>query len=376
MIYFDHAAAASVIPELRNIYAELIDEFSGNPEAAHQQGRQLRKKLDSLQRRIFAALLPQVTESEQSIIFSSDTAELLNAVGIMAGGQKKTLWLSPLDHPSVRAMGQRCFGNVEKFPLDNYGRICALPNTSAGAGDLAIISAVQSEIGLRQDLAEVITRIRQESPETVILVDGVQFAAFHAITPDMPLPDLLLISGSKLGAGSGAALLAMGSKSGIWRRKFAESRHKDYLTGRTDAVQAAALTYAVEYTLRTRDDAVKQLETLNQMLRKELENKLLPNGQNLRLTLPAELSAVNILHMLLPGYQSGVLVRMFSNENIMLASGSACESESGEPSAALTALGYNRKDSYSGLRLSLAKENTPEECRIFVQTLDRILKNY
>ena len=74
MIYFDHAAAASVIPELRNIYAELIDEFSGNPEAAHQQGRQLRKKLDSLQRRIFAALLPQVTESEQSIIFSSDTA--------------------------------------------------------------------------------------------------------------------------------------------------------------------------------------------------------------------------------------------------------------------------------------------------------------
>jgi cysteine desulfurase len=103
---------------------------------------------------------------------------------------------------------------------------------------------------------------------------------------------------------------------------------------------------------------------------------LLPNGSKCRFTVPAEAGAGNILHFMLPGYQAGVLVRMFSAEDIMLSSGSACQSESDEPSAVLQALNYSKSDAYSGIRVSLSGENTREEAEIFVQKLQQILQDY
>ena len=94
------------------------------------------------------------------------------------------------------------------------------------------------------------------------------------------------------------------------------------------------------------------------------------------MTVPADNSAVNILHIILPGYQAGVLVRMFSAEGIMLSSGSACQSESDEPSLVLQALKYSKSDSYSGLRISIAGSNTMEEAETLLVKLEKILKNY
>ena len=119
-----------------------------------------------------------------------------------------------------------------------------------------------------------------------------------------------------------------------------------------------------------------QAQKINAMLRNELADMRLPNGEKVILTVPEEAGAENILHLLLPGYQAGVLVRMFAAADIMLSSGSACESESGEPSAVLTALGYNRKLAYSGLRLSFSGNNSCKEAEIFLQTLKNILQDY
>ena len=94
------------------------------------------------------------------------------------------------------------------------------------------------------------------------------------------------------------------------------------------------------------------------------------------MTVPAESAANNILHLLLPGYQSGVLVRMFSAENIMLSAGSACQSETDEPSFILQALNFSKTDAFSGLRLSFSAENTLEEAGQFLLTMDKILRNY
>ena len=56
MIYLDHAAATPVADNLAAVCGELLKKYSGNPEAAHRQGHDLRKELKNLEKQIFSAV--------------------------------------------------------------------------------------------------------------------------------------------------------------------------------------------------------------------------------------------------------------------------------------------------------------------------------
>lgn len=374
MIFFDHAAAAGVRPEIASHYPELLQRYCGNPEAAHQLGYQLRKELQELQERLFAAVLPAGLKVDHHCFFGADGTELINSAGMLTGDLKSCVWASSLDHAAAAAMQKRCFGQTALFTLDNVGCITNLPN--GNAPKLVYISAVQSEIGVRQDAAQLIQSVRRAAPEAIILLDAVQSAAFYEYPADAPLPDLMLISGSKFGSPGGAALLASGRHCKFFREGFAQLRLKEYRIGKSDPLTAAMLTLAAESSQRSRREDLQKVTLINQYLRRELASFALPDGKTPRLTVPFPESAANILHFTLPGYQAGVLVRMFSAQDIMLSSGSACESESREPSRILSALKYSRNDAFSGLRLSFAVENTLSEAKTFLQELKNIIETY
>ena len=374
MIFFDHAAATGVRPEIASHYPELLRRYSGNPEAAHQLGYQLRKELQDLEERIFAAVLPAGLKVDHHCFFATDGTELINSAGMLAGDLKSCVWASSLDHAAAAAMQKRCFGQTALFTLDNIGLVTALP--AGNAPKLVYISAVQSEIGVRQNAAQLIHAVRQAAPEAIILLDAVQSAAFYEYPADAPLPDLMLLSGSKFGSPGGAALLASGRHCKFFREGFAQLRQKEYRIGKTDPLTAAMVTLAAESSQRSCREDLQKITQINQYLRQELEHFVLPGNKTPRLTVPLEKSAANIRHFTLPGYQAGVLVRMFSARNIMLSSGSACESESREPSRILSALKYSRNDAFSGLRLSFAVENTLSEAKTFLQELKNIIETY
>jgi cysteine desulfurase len=210
-----------------------------------------------------------------------------------------------------------------------------------------------------------------------VLADAVQFAGLYDYpVKDAFLPDMLLVSGAKLGANSGAALLFTGRNGSVAASALEALRKKEHWLPRVNIVEAAALVKAVEVVNQQRSNKWQIIGQINDFLRTELRDMLLPNGKKLILTVPGEYAAKNILHMILPGYQSGVLVRMFGQRGIMLSAGSACAAESAEPSAVLSALNYSKSDSYSGLRLSFSGSNTVEEAAVFVQTLRELLQNY
>ena len=374
MIFFDHAAAAGVRQELAEQYSELVRRYSGNPEAAHQLGYQLRQEMQELENRLFGAVLPAGSKAEHRCFFGHDATEFINCAGLLTGDAKGCVWGSSLDHAAAAAMQKRCFGEIGQFALDHAGMITGLP--SGNTPKLVYISAVQSEIGVRQDVPQLIREVRKAAPEAIILLDAVQSAPFYDYPEDAPLPDLLLVSGSKFGSPNGAALLATGCCCKFFSDGFARLRQQEYRIGKADPLTAAMLTLAAEMNQKTRQESLQKVTQINQFLRRELANFILPNGKTPRLTVPQEKSAANILHFTLPGYQAGVLVRMFSARNIMLSSGSACESESRDPSRILTALKYSRSDAFSGLRLSFGAENTLEEAQIFLHELKAVLADY
>lgn len=374
MIYFDHAAAEPVPAEILNCCGNFLKKYSGNIESAHAQGYALRKELEQLDQNLFDALLPAAAPLNRAVFYGNNAAELFNAAGYLLGGEQYIAWSSDLDHPVMKKMLERSFGSVRKFALDKYGVIRDFPAADPKVR-LVVIPWVQSEIGVRQDVASLIRDLRKKVPDAVILLDAAQ-ASFYRYPADAPLPDLMFVSGSKYGVPGGAALLACGTNCEMLKKGFEKLRKEEYLTGRNNLFQSALMVAAVTANASLRAENLARTEAISGFLRRKLDNQLLPNGKTIRLTVPEEYSAGNILHLLLPGYQSGVLVRMFSAANIMVAAGSACQSETKEPSAVLTALGLSKNDAFSGLRLSFAGSNTLAEAEEFLRTLEMILKNY
>jgi cysteine sulfinate desulfinase/cysteine desulfurase-like protein len=134
---------------------------------------------------------------------------------------------------------------------------------------------------------------------------------------------MLLVSGAKLGANSGAALLFTGRNGSAAATALEALRKKEHWLPRVNIVEAAALVKAVEVVNQQRSNKWQIIGQINDFLRTELRDMLLPNGKKLILTVPGEYAAKNILHMILPGYQSGVLVRMFAQHGVLLSAGSA-----------------------------------------------------
>lgn len=373
MIYFDCAAAAPVLPEIADAYPDYLKKYSGNPEAAHACGLQLRRQYADLEKQLTRAIFPGRHIERSALFTASDASLLLDAAGAAAAGQGcRTAWGADLEHPADMQMLKRHFSDVKKFTLDPTGIISELPQ---GSANFIVLSHVQSEIGVRQDLKSLISLLHRRAPEAIILVDAVQSAAWESYPDDAPLPDLLLISGAKLGSGGGSALIACGRHTGKIQTFFKQLR-SEHLIGKADLITLAAMTDALKIHRQNRSGETDQIRRVNRFLREKLQDHLMPNGKKLILTVPAECAADNILHLILPGYQSGVLVRMFSAEQIMLSAGSACQAETDEPSLILQGIGYSKKDAFSGLRLSFSPANTLDEAEKFLSVLENILQNY
>ena len=376
MIYFDNAASIPVLPDIKICYAELLEKFSGNIEAAHSLGHELKNQLKTLENQLFDLLLPGADPLQRKVFFADSATTLINAVGLAAGNKNSAVMASMLDHPAAEKMFRRSFASVKNLPLDRYGRIVP----QAGEKEqyaLIYLTLLQSEIGVLQDIPQLMQFFRKKHPQTPVLADAVQFTGLYEYpVKEAFLPDMLLVSGAKLGANSGAALLCVGNVGCSIASSLETLRKKEHLLPRVNIVEAAALVKAVEIAHLQRSNDRQSIDRINGFLRAELRDMVLPNGKKLILTVPEEYAAKNILHMILPGYQSGVLVRMFGQRGIMLSAGSACAAESAEPSAVLSALNYSKSDSYSGLRLSFSGSNTIEEAAVFVQTLRELLQNY
>ncbi len=373
MIYFDHAAATPVLPEVRRALPELLRRNFANPEAAHGLAHTMRRELAGAARQLSKNIFP---DAETAVIWGGSASELFALLGAAAARPRaRAGWGSPLDHPAAGAMLRNHFRDTMSMKLSPDGRIAGIPESETPP-ELAVFTWVQSELGVVQDLSALGAAFRAMYPDALLVADLVQGAGKLTYPAAAPLPDIAVISGHKFGAPGGAALLLATPRGRRMAADFEQLRHRDYRTGRVEPATALALALALKVRAARYESDLQEVTAVNTFLRDSLTGMKLPNGATLRLTVPAESASPYILHMILPGYQSGVLVRMFSQANIMLAAGSACQSESAAPSAAMTALGFDKNTAYSGLRLSFAPENTLVEAHTFLAELRRILKNY
>lgn len=358
----DQAAAMAPDEEVLGFFTQACRIAGANQESLHQESREIRKALDAAGEELAWTL----TGGEAFTVFWADSGtgifNLLNHSGLF---RERRVLTSRLEHPALAAMVHSGGGKSVFMPCGREGRLEYVP----GEYDVAALTAVQSELGVIQDLPELFASL----PSSCIrFADAVQMAGKLPMDSLGRTADLIAVSGIKFGSPGGAALLVR--KNTPWSKKFLEglarSRHPFYTAPRVFPPAALSCAFAARKRCAMLPESLEKMKKINSFLRKSL------SCDHIRFSVPEELSSPYILHCYLPGKQGAVVLRSLSERNIMVGSGSACASESAEGSAALRALGFGKKESFSGLRLSFGFDFTMEQAEFLAENLLSVLKNY
>ncbi|MBO4632093.1 MAG: aminotransferase class V-fold PLP-dependent enzyme [Lentisphaeria bacterium] len=370
-IYLDNAAAVPCDPGLLERFAAYAHDFPGNQESMGFEGSRAARRIRETGSDLMDCLgFPSCTP-----IYGNTGTEVLALAAETAcrAVSKGQVISTVLEHPALEyALKRSCALHglrLEWCPADRRGvRMDVLESMLSADTVIVAVHQVQSETGGILDLAALRALLDRTAPQAILLVDTMQ--SFGKIPMDFRVvrPDFITFSGQKLGAPGGGILFCRN----LYAKTAQSLRTVEHFATRCPtALLLTALQCGIQ-AVRGRQENYAQALCLKRLLLEELRK----NGLNFLPTLSGEAVSPFIVHLLTVPYQGAILTRALHPCGISVAPGSACESETPGGSRVLSAMGYSRKESFCGLRISFWKNNTPGEIRQFAAKLAEVVKNY
>lgn len=379
-IHLDHNATTPLREEVRTLLVELLDRGLGNPSSLHASGREARQLIDDARERVAAAL----DVHEDGVLFTSGGTESNNLAlrgALAAAPAGAGLATSTIEHAAVLepaaqlATRGRPWVQIE---CDGTGRIDPERVAQAVANhDLALVSvmAANNELGTVQDLPAIADLVREHSSgRTRLHTDAVQAIGKVPFDPSRWGVDMASLSPHKLGGPVGVGILIAAPGTSLEPLVFGGGQERGLRPGTENAAAIAAAALAVQLAVTERDAYAQRVGALASGLWRALHERL----DGVRLLGPpidphgpidVDQRLPNTLNVLLPGVDGRVLVTRLDLEGLEASAGSACASGSVEPSHVLRAIGLDEEDARAGLRLSLGRRTTAEDCAQAVEIL-------
>jgi len=357
--YFDWNATAPLRAEARAAMLAALD-VTGNASSVHAEGRAARRLVEEARAKI-AAL---VGAEPQNVIFTSGATEanmLALTPNLGAVPRRDRLFVSAIEHPSVRGGGRFATDELEELPVTAEGVVdLDALRTALGKSKHPLISVMvaNNETGVIQPIHAIAEIVHTAAG--ILHVDAVQGAG----RLDMAElgADLISLSSHKIGGPQGAGALIRRAglapepliRGGGQERGFrAGTENVAAIAGFGAAAEAARVGLATERArmavLRNRMEA--DIRTVTP--------ELVVFGENAPRLPNTSLLAV-------PGTKAETALIAFDLNGIALSSGSACSSGKVQPSHVLAAMGVEPDLARAALRISLGWETTEAD-------LDRLL---
>ncbi len=158
MIYFDHNATTPIIPEVRDVMAQAMDRYWGNPSSSHTLGRKATDELEFARGRL--AELLAVSPDEIHFTSGGTEADNLALLGIINQDYNASIVISEIEHPAIskaadflEEKGVQC----NRVPVDKDGvlQVDALKEVIIGKVQLISVMFANNEIGTIQPMAQI-----------------------------------------------------------------------------------------------------------------------------------------------------------------------------------------------------------------------------
>ena len=371
MIYFDNAATTRPSLAVLECFEKENEQCFANPSSRHAYGREAYRKLENARLSILKSLS---LSNDYRVLFTSGASESNNLAikGIAKEYLRrgKRIITTQVEHPSVL----ETFRSLEKEGFE----VIYLPTKEDGTVDpetlkenmnketiLVSIMATNNETGSNNDIL-ALSKIVHSFPKAFFHVDVTQAIGKR----DLPYSsiDLFSFSGHKIHGLKGTGALILKKNITLLRQIDGGDQEYFFRAGTDNLPGDEALAVALEEATKNLKDNIAHAKEISSFLREGLEK-----NDEILMNSPLEGSPF-ILNFSLKRKKASVVTEALSHEGIYVSSVSACNSK-GEPiSYVLEAMGFSKERAMNSIRLSFSRENTLEEAKTFLNTLQNILE--
>ena len=369
IIYLDNNATTKVDDIVLNAMLPYLKEVYGNPSSTYSFGKKVKDEISKARNNI-AKLL---NANPDSIIFTSCGSES-NVSAIMSSininPNKRHIITTKVEHASIMetmSYLEKQGYKITYLNVDKNGRLNLNELKESITSDTCLISVMMAnnEIGNIYPIKEI-SKIAHEH-NIIFHCDAVQAVGKIRIDVDDLDVDLLSISGHKINAPKGIGVLYI-KDSNKFNPLIFGHQEKNRRGGTENVPYIIGLGKAAELIIN--DDFNKEKEIEN--LRTYMEDEIKKNIEDVIIYGDLDNRTPNTSSIAFRGVKADELMLVLESFNILVSTGSACNSEIALPSHVLTACGADL-DKYSPIRVSLGKYNTKEEIDEFIKKLINIV---
>ncbi len=358
-LYFDYCATTPVDAEVLKAMLPLLGDHFGNPSSMHQQGRQVRNLVESAR----ACTAEGLGAEPGEILFTSGATESTNLAirGVMhaLAPKKKHLIVSAIEHHATlhTALSLEDEGfDLTIVPVDQQGLVSLHDVRQAVRPDTGLISImmVNNEVGSVQDAGAIGALAREMG--ILFHTDAVQAVNCYEVNAKSLHADLISISAHKIYGPKGVGALYVRSGVELKPMLTGGSQEQKLRAGTENVPGIVGLGKAMEL----RNLSFKQRFAQMTRLREEFVRGLLSGFPECVINGPRD-AAPHVISVTFPDVSGEMLLFHLDQAGIAASMGSACTSESIEPSHVLLAMGISVDRIEGTLRISLGEPTTSDE---------------
>ena len=370
-VYFDNSATTKPYDEVIEAVSKGMKEYFGTPSSLHKIGMNCEKRLNEA-REYFASTIKC---NKEEIYFTSGGSEGNNLIlkGLLKPGHH--FITTAFEHHSIISTCKQLEEKgvkVTYLDVDSEGRISLEDLEEAITKDTVLVSIMQvnNEIGVIQDIEAIGKLIKERSSRAKFHVDAVQGYGKLPIDVNKSNVDFLTVASHKIHGPKGVGFIYI--KKGIILNSLISggSQEKGIRAGTENLPGIIGFEKAAQMTFEEMESRYDKVLELKKYFVERL-NEI----KDIRINGEIDGFSPYILNVSFLGVRAEVLLHLLEEQNIYVATGSACTSKSSAAhgSYVIKSLGLSNKEVESAIRFSFSYENTKEEVDYTIDVLKKSL---
>lgn len=371
MIYLDNAASTKPRKEVIEEMIRVMNNEYANPDAIHEYAHKTLLNMKN-QKEKMARLLGL---NSKEIYFTAGGSDGNNIIiqGIVEANSrnKKHLITTKIEHSSVYEI----FRNYEKegyevdyLDVSEYGEVDVEQLERLIREDTILVSiiAVNSEIGIIQDLEKISKIIKNKNKEAYFHTDFVQGLGHTKVDFSKLEIDAITITSHKINGPKGIGAIYINKNVKIKEIMYGTNKENGMVKRTLPTELIFGFIKAIEIAYNNYEKEVKYIYELKKYFIEQLKENI--DKIRINSLLELEKSTPTILNVSFGGVKGEVLTSFLGMYEIYVSTGSACSSRRGN-SRIIESLGVPNEQVEGAIRFSFSIDNTVEEVDIVIQKL-------
>ena len=371
-IYADHAATTAMSEAAIEAMTRCMRDCYGNPSSLYRIGQQAKEVLEQAREEVASVINAQPRE----IYFTSGGSEADNQAirsAALAGKKKGKTHIisSAFEHHAVlhtlNTLKLEGF-DVTLLPVHENGIVIPAEVEAAIRPDTCLVTIMyaNNEIGTIQPIREIGAVCRAHN--VLFHTDAVQAVGPLAIDVQAENIDYLSASSHKFHGPKGVGFLY--ARQGVPLTSLIDggAQERGRRAGTENVPGIVGMAAALKETVAERESENARLTVLRDRLIAGLSE--IPHSA---LNGDAEKRLPGNVNFCFEGIEGESLLLLLDEKGISASSGSACTSGSLDPSHVLLAIGRIHDVAHGSLRLSLGRENTPEDVEYIIPAVKDVV---